>query len=539
MGRAMIPRRAVLAGIGAGAVALGPARAVGLGVRSQGGNVADPAALGIAPGAILDLLDAFAASKHELHSLVIRRRGQVAAQGWWTPYEATIPQLLYSLSKSFTATAVGMAVAEGRLTLDDRVVDFFPAQRPAQVSANLAALSVRHLLTMSVGHAVDSTPIITRERDWVRAFLALPVAQPPGSVFLYNSGATYMLSAIAQKVTGQRLIDYLRPRLFAPLGIADARWATCPLGINTGGWGLKVTTGELSRFGQMYLQRGSWNGHALVSPEWVAAATSAQIRQPLTGAPAGVDPSSLLRTSDWHQGYGYQFWRCRHDAYRGDGAFGQFCVVMPDRQAVVAITSCTLDMQGLLNLVWEHLLPGMRDAPIAPDRPAAARLRERLGALALPTPAGRVASPTAARLSGRRFVLDANTMSATAVTLGFRDGGTTFTLETGGRRSTVASGLGHWLAGTTDMPGTPPEFTELVGSFNGAPGPVRVAAAAAWADDRTLDMTWRYPETPHHDRVTCTIDGDRIGVRFRNSLTDLSAIHAETRPELTGRLIAA
>lgn len=534
----LIARRSLLGAVAGGIVAgeVVPALA------DAGRGTVDPEAAGVSSAALLDLLAAFAASPHELHSLVVRRHGRDVAQGWWAPYAAPVPQLLYSLSKSVTATAVGMAIAERRLSLDDRVVGFFPAQRPTSISPNLDALSVRHLLTMSVGHATDSTPIITRERDWVRAFLALPVAQPPGSAFLYNSGATYMLSAIVQTVTGQRLSDYLRPRLFDPLKIADARWATCPMGIDTGGWGLKLTTGALARFGQVYLDRGQWDGRRLLSPDWVAAATSAQIRQPLTGAPAGVDPASLLQTSDWHQGYGYQFWRCRHDAFRGDGAFGQFCVVMPDRQAVVAITSSTTDMQGLLNLVWQHLLPGLRDAPLPRDARNAARLRETLAALTLAVPAGAETSPQAARIAGRRFVLEPNAMGATGLTLGFDDGGCRFALEAGGRTSTVAAGLRAWRSGTTDMPGTPPEFTELVGSFRSSTAPVPVAAAAAWRDPATLDMVWRYIDTPHHDTVTCTIDrdggSDRIRVQFRNSITAMAPVHAEPRPVLVGRLAA-
>lgn len=525
-------RRFVLAGMGAGmAVAAAPALA------REGPAL--PEAQGVSSAALVDLLSAFAASKHELHSLIVRRHGRDVARGWWSPYRHDVPQLLYSLSKSFTSTAVGMAVAEGKLRVTDRVVDFFPAQRPAEVSPHLAALTVRHLLTMSVGQATDSTPVITRATDWVRAFLALPIAQPPGANFLYNSGATYMLSAIVQKVTGQPVARYLRPRLFDPLGIADAPWATCPMGVNTGGWGLKATTDALAQFGQLYLQKGAWKGRQLLRPEWVAEATAAQIHQPLTGAPAGVDPQTLLQTSDWHQGYGYQFWRCRHDAFRGDGAFGQFCIVMPAQQAVVAITSSTLDMQGLLNLVWEHLLPGMRDAPLPPDRAAAGRLGDMLGALALPVPTGAASSQTAGRIAGRRFVLEPNAMGATGVTLGFDGAGATFALETAGKTSTVAAGMRRWRDGFTDMPGTPPEFTELIGSFNGAPGPVRVAAAAAWPDDRTLDMAWRYIETPHHDKVRCTIDGDSLRVEFRNSITGLAPIHAEPRPPLTGRLAGA
>jgi CubicO group peptidase (beta-lactamase class C family) len=335
---------------------------------------------GLDPRGIDSFLDAVAAGSFELHSLVVARHGHIAADGWYAPYRARAPHLLYSLSKSFTSTAVGFAVAAGKLRLSDKVVDFFPGQVPTTISANLAALNVEHLLTMSVGQPQDATPVVTHEHDWVKTFLQQPIEFEPGSVFLYNSAATYMLSAIVQKVTGQQVNQFLRPRLFAALAIPEMSWQVCPLGINTGGWGLSATTETLMKFGQFYLQQGRWNGRQLLPQKWVADATRFHIQQV---PPADKNPL----TDDWYQGYGYQFWRCRHNAFRGDGAFGQFCIVFPDRDAVVAMTSRTLDMQGLLNLVWEHLLPAMNDhAPAQPD--AWQHLRQRLAGLTLPVPMG-------------------------------------------------------------------------------------------------------------------------------------------------------
>ena len=535
-------RRSLIGGIGAGAAfslaAASLARAEGFGLTG-GLSSSAPEAMGVSSEALSDLLAAFAASPHELHSMVLLRHGHAIARGSWAPYRPQVPQLLYSLSKSFTSTAVGFAVAEGRLKLDDRVTAFFPDRCPAVVSANLAALQVRHLLTMSVGHAADSTPLITHQQDWVRAFLALPIDRAPGSEFLYDSGASYMLSAIVQKVTGQKLIDYLRPRLFHPAGMGDVDWAICPMGVNTGGWGLKITSDALARFGQLYLQDGQWESRQLLPAGWAAEASRAHIRQPLTGGPSGVSPSALLQISDWHQGYGYQFWRCRHGAYRGDGAFGQFCVVMPKERAVAAITSFTSDMQGLLNLVWDHFLSKLRSDPLPPNPYAARRLASTLAALALARPPGALESPVARKISGHGFGLDANTMDARSLVL-HADGSTCrFELDVGGVRSVVTAGMGRWIEGFTSMPGTPPEFTELVGRDASPPRPVRVAAAAAWPSENRLEMQWRYCETPHHDTVTCLFEGDRIRVSFRNNITVLSSVHAETRPPLSGQLAAA
>ncbi|MEZ4581076.1 MAG: serine hydrolase, partial [Caldilineaceae bacterium] len=245
------------------------------------------------------------------------------AEGWWAPYAPDRIHLLYSLSKSFTSTAVGLAVAEGRLRVDDRVVDFFPDALPATISDNLAAMQVRHLLCMGTGHVQDTVGHMTTDTDddWIRGALGVPPEQAPGSVFTYNQGATFLLSAIVQKLTGQTLVDYLQPRLFAPLGIDRTYWQQNPQGINLGFSGFHTTTDAIARLGQLYLQRGRWAGKQLLPAAWVDAASAHQI----DSATPGTSPGEH-QNSDWVQGYGYQFWRCRHDAYRGDGAFGQFCL---------------------------------------------------------------------------------------------------------------------------------------------------------------------------------------------------------------------
>ena len=266
-----------------------------------------PEAQGIPSAAITAFLEAAEQGGSGLHSFMLLRHGRVAAEGWWSPYAPTAPHMLFSLSKSFTSTAVGLAVAEGRLSVDDPVLSFFPAEAPRKPGENLAAMRVRHLLSMSTGHDHDTTEHLYRRRDgdWAKAFLARPVAYAPGTHFLYNTGASYMLSAIVQRLTGMTLLEYLRPRLLDPLGITGAAWETCPRGVNTGGFGLSITTEDIARFGQLYLQRGVWQGRQIVPEAWVAEASSRQM------------PNGSNAESDWEQGYGYQFWLCRHSAYRG------------------------------------------------------------------------------------------------------------------------------------------------------------------------------------------------------------------------------
>jgi CubicO group peptidase (beta-lactamase class C family) len=484
-----------------------------------------PEAQGISSAGILSFLEALARSTHEFHSFLLVRHGKAVAEGWWRPYRPEAPQMLYSLSKSFTSTALGFAVAEHQLSVDDRVISFFPDELPQTVSDNLRALRIRDLLSMSVGHAQDSTGSLWAEQDWVRKFLSLEIANPPGTAFLYNSGATYMVSAIVQRVTGQRLIDYLRPRLFEPLGIAGCTWESCPRGINTGGWGLKIQTEGLAKFGHLYLSKGLWNGKRILPAAWIEEATSFKIQQP---AP---DLERAKQQSDWHQGYGYQFWRCRHNAYRGDGAFGQYTIVMPQQNAVIAITSESPNMQSELDLIWEHLFPAMKDCPLPANRSSQHELSDRLRALEVPPLKGQPTSACVARFSGKRFDVETDPRNTRAVSFEFTPKACRFSLEDDQGTYSVRCGIEQWLDGETAMPGTPPKLTQ------GKLPPVsKVSASATWKDESTFQMRWQYYETPHHDAVSCHFEADKVRIEFLDSLTAMSPGRKDKRPPVEGRL---
>src|SRR5262249_30204681 len=228
----------------------------------------------ISSQAILSFIDAAEKDIDALHSIMLLRHGQVVAEGWWAPYHAQAPHSLFSLSKSFTSTAVGLAIAEGKLKLDDEVLKFFPDDVPSEPSNNLKAMRVSDLLRMSTGHQTE--PARRPDQPWTKTFLAHPVPFNPGTHFLYNPSATYMLSAIVQKATGTTVLDYLRPRLFEPLGIEHPTWETSPQGITVGGYGLSIRTEDIARFGQLYLQKGKWQGKQLVPEEGIDAATARQ-----------------------------------------------------------------------------------------------------------------------------------------------------------------------------------------------------------------------------------------------------------------------
>jgi CubicO group peptidase (beta-lactamase class C family) len=439
-----------------------------------------PEAQGVASAALLEFVEEAERKIEALHSVMVVRRGQVIAEGWWSPYEAQEPHMVFSLSKSFTSTAVGLAIAEGKMSVDDHVSKFFPGEMPEKPDNNLKAMRVRDLLTMATGHHNEDLQGFPYggEENVVKKFLALPVTHKPGTFFVYNTPATYMLSAIVQKTTGQTVLEYLQPRLFAPLGIENPKWEASKQGVSMGGFGLSIRTEDIAKFGQLYLQKGKWNGQQLVPAAWTETATARWMSN-------GSNPAS-----DWEQGYGFQFWRCRNGAFRGDGAHGQFCVVLPEQEAVIAITAGTRDMQGVLNLVWAKLLPALRTAQAAKGALPAegateGKLRVKLAGLTLKTPVA-VASGApamAATVAGKRYVFPKNPQAVESVMLtpSADDAkATEFVAVTGGVEQRVTVGGGGWEKG--ELKGGP------------SAGPVAVSGAWTAADTFTLEVV-RY-QTP-------------------------------------------
>ena len=454
-----------------------------------------PEEQGVSCVAIGRLVDAMEQQLRDVHSLMLVRHGHVIAEGWWAPYRRSHPHALFSISKSFTTTAVGFAIEEGLLGLDDSVVDLLPHDLPATVSDNLAAMRVRHLLTMTTGHAADTVGALNeREDNWARLLLSLPVDRAPGSTFVYNTGASYLLSAILQRLTGQRMLDYLAPRLLEPLEIADATWEQCPRGIDVGGWGLSITTEDIAAFGQTYLHGGAWNGRQVVPAHWAAEATRLQV------------PNGDFGADDNSHGYGYQFWINRHGTYRADGAFGQLSIAFPDHDALLVLTGGLADAQRALDLVWEQLLPELGAQELPTDATAAAQLARRLETLALPVPAGAPDSPVAARVSGTTFALPHNDAGIRSVSLDSTGGDTRLTIVDAAGTHAVECGRGEWTLGTgslLDYPDAP------------------IASAGAWADPASFVARVYLTETPFAVTVSLGFldDGNAVTVNVEQNVS--------------------
>ena len=435
-----------------------------------------PESQGISSEAIISFLEAAESERpDDMHSIIVMRHGKNIAEGYWAPYNEESNHMLFSLSKSFTSTAIGMAQEEGLLSIYDPVISFFPESLPDSISPNLKAMRIKDLLRMSTGHDQDATGrLMGTGTTWVEAFLSLDVEHKPGTHFVYNSAATYMLSAIIQKVTGETLQQYLTPRLFEPLGIANPKWDLNPDGVNVGGWGLNIRTKDIASLGQLYLQKGLWNGERLISEAWVEEATSLQTSN-------GSSPDS-----DWDQGYGYQFWQCRHGLYRGDGAFGQYCIVMPEQDVVVAITSGTNDMQAIMNLVWDYLLPAFQDDALPADEESYNTLVKKLAGLTMSNIEGENRSDIAENISGKKYELEENALGMKSMVFELSGTDRSIIFESVDESIKVPVGFGRTESGEMLFPQYGRQPVETTG---------------AWASDNIYKMRMYYYETPFNINI--------------------------------------
>jgi CubicO group peptidase (beta-lactamase class C family) len=467
-----------------------------------------PVKQGVDPAAVLAFVDAVDADPAiELHSLMVLRRGHVVAEGWWAPHTAERTRLLYSISKSFTSTALAFALTEGLLDLDETAVSHFPELADEITDPRSRSITLRHLASMASGHnremwgeALERDP-----EEPVRGFLLVPPDEPPGSVFAYSQPCTYTLAAALQRRAGMRLSEYLRPRLLDPLGIGEVGWQCWPPGRELGFSGLFARTEDVARLGQLYLQRGRWDSEQLIPETYVEKATSRQVATPSQD------------NIDWRQGYGYQFWRSRH-GYRGDGAFGQFCLVLPELDAVVAITGGTEEMQAVLDHLWEHLLPGLDTAEPTDDAQPA--LEERLQGLCLP-PANGAPGPahwedwTAAPFPVTAAADGAAGPRFTSVTVGRADDRLEVTIGEPDNALTFAVGASEWFAS---------EPLDVHGDA------VPVAASGGWRDDRTLAVELIFLETAHRMDITCTLPARTAETSWRGTPLDGGRLETLHRP---------
>lgn len=463
-----------------------------------------PESQGVAPDAILAWLDDLQRSGVEMNSFMLYRNGRVISEGWWKPYAPRRLHMMHSATKSFLSAGIGMAVAEGRFALTDKVVSFFPENLPPAVSDNLAAMTVEDLLTQTCGHERSISGSVWRNipTSWVTEFFKAPVAFRPGEKFTYSSATSFMLSAILSKTTGKSAHAYLKPRLFVPLGIRDERWDVGPEGINPGGNGLTCRTADLLKLAKLHLDQGRWNGRQLLQPAWVQAATTSQRGNP----------------------YGYHWWTIPgSSAYFAYGAFGQFAYVYPEHQAIVAMTSACPWLEPELRAVVARNFPKMFEA--GSSSAGAAALRDRTARLELLEPLAMTSSPRVREISGRTFVAEPNEDGVRSLRLTFSGGECLFEMQDEKGAHRVRIGLRDWIEGATTVSGA-----KLHHGYE--PDSLKVVAGGRWLADDHFETRWQFVESSFRDTVDLRFDGATVKLDRRVNVNS----GPTQRPTIVARL---
>jgi CubicO group peptidase (beta-lactamase class C family) len=465
---------------------------------------ARPEKHGVDPRAIVAFLDEVAGAGLELHSFMLARGWDVIVEAWWAPYRADRPHMMHSLTKSVAVSGVAVALKEKLFSIDDKVVAFFPEELPAQVSDNLAAMSVRDLLTMRTGHEKEISGSVWRQikTSWVAEFFKVPVVHRPGTRFVYSSAASFMLSAIVTRITGQTLRDYMEPRFFKPLGISGLSWDVGPGGINPGGNGLTWKTVDSLKLGMLYAQKGRWNDAQILTPQWVEDATRAQVDE-------GV--------------YGYQWWIGPGKAFYAVGLFTQMSIVFPDHDAVLAVTSAIDESERLTPIVWKHFPAAFSRSGRPADATAHASLVERTRNLSVLPALGAASSDVARRISGKPFRATPNAEGIESLRFDFAGDRCRFTLRDARGEHAVEAGLGRWIEGRTSMTGN-----KLHHQYQ--PESMVVVAAGQWTKPGTFQMTWQFAETAFRDTVVCRFTDDTLtfdrSVNVNSAATSLPTVRA-------------
>jgi CubicO group peptidase (beta-lactamase class C family) len=493
-------RRSFIRNIGLGATFIGlMPDAIFAGDTKKKGTMlprSSPEAQGVSSDAINKFFDAIEASGQEFHGTMIVKNGYVIAEAMWHPYRTDHKLQTYSMSKSFTSSAIGLAQQEGLLSVEDQVIKYFPNDLPHEISDNLNKLKIKHLLMMGVGMAKDSIQIIEKTPNWAKTFLSLPIDFEPGTKFLYNSGASFMLANIIQKVTGKTAYDFIKPRLLDPLGMTNTSWATTPEGYNFGASHFRCTMEDFAKFGQFYLQKGKWNGKQMLDESWVHEATTKQI-------------SNGNNDGSWSYGYGYQFWLNPVGGFRADGAFGQYSMVFPDQNAVVAIASESMGKGTTMSLVWDNLFPALKNnVPMAQNTTQNKTLQQRLSKLNYAPESFSYKSNLESSIKGKTYKMAENELDIETLTFDFYGNNISFKIkEKNIRTYTIKSGRNKWITEKNLKPKPHSLFSKRRIDFES-----EVAAIGGWENNNKLHIAMRLIETCHTDYLTCTFEGNKVTI---------------------------
>jgi CubicO group peptidase (beta-lactamase class C family) len=436
---------------------------------------------------------------YDVHGLMMIRHGKVIVEHFWAPYAPQYQHAMYSATKTFTGSAVGFAVQEGLLNIEDKVTSFFPDLLPDTISPQLAALTVKHLLTMSVGHA--SMSYAGSGVSQVRSFLAARFAHEPGTSFAYNITASHMLSHIITKVSGVSLYEYLKPRLLDPLGIEDVIWEMDNDGYNMGNGGTHMKTSDLAKMGLFLINKGKWNGKQLLDPKWIEAATTPHIYQ----HPEKTPEENENAADDGSQGYGYQIWMGRHHSYRAIGGQNQLIMVIPEYDFILVCHSSIGDEAGFDKLIYD-MLPSMSDKKLNADK--SFDLKAAIAGYEIKRPFN-TTTTTRVKMNTRRYKMDENQLGINSTLFRFDASGNCYlTFITTTAIHNIPFGLDNWLIGMTDRSLA---IARTVYPNTMGVTPVRTAGICTWTAENQLSAFYLSMFNPGStETFKFTFEGDQL-----------------------------
>ena len=447
-----------------------------------------PEEQGVPSKALVALFDSLhALPLTDMHAVVVMRHGKVIGEMYPKPYAPEYRHTMYSCSKTFVGIAVGLAIEDNRLRLDDRIAAIFPELLPDSVSKDLADMTVRHLLTMASGVKPDWN-MRSRGKEWIRTFLSKPVKEP-GTQYAYDSMVSYMLAAVVQKVTGKKLTEYLQERVFTPMNVTEWAWEESPEGVNTGGWGVHIQPESLAKFGQLILNEGRWEGKQLVPTEWIREMCK---KHRETG----------------REVYGYHIWHCGgHDgAVRADGALGQYVISVLDKDMVVVMTEATLgNGRDQRRLIWDVLLPHIQDEPLPANKKDYQKLLKKQEGYKLAEVKGKASSAFASNWENKTIELGKNTFGWKSLKLNFGKKEVTMTVtETNGKSYELPFGYQQWM--TTTFDSYPPYSITPIDRFKGLEGPYYASGSYAWISKEELQLKVHYVNWVSALEITFRLD---------------------------------
>ena len=446
-----------------------------------------PQTVGVSPKGIINFLDSIIEKQINLHSFMLLRHGKVVAEGYYRPFNKEYVHNIFSVSKSVTSAAIGIAIGEGLITLEDRVIDFFEEKIKKGVHPYTAEMKIKHLLAMATVHNGSTNKDVN---DWVKTFLNTMPSHLPGTVFAYDTTGTHTLCAILQKQTGMTVNEYLRSRLFDPIGIGPIEWESCHMNINKGGSGIKCTTEDLARFGQLYLQKGLWEGKQVLPKAWVELSTTRHI-----------DTSNTKVMLEGKNGYAYHFWRARHNAYCAFGMGGQFVVVVPEKDVVFVSTANTLlyrdGHQMILDSFWENIYPSILASVILEEDNIYIEMQQRLEQLELILPIGKNSVALEGAISNRRIKLDENCLEYGTCQFIFKGSDSRLIFFKGDERKDIKFGMGSWVIGIEPFFG------------------LKSAASATWVDEKTCIIHIQAFDVMQMLIITCHFEEDYIVIQIQ------------------------